>query len=53
MVSLVSSVLFAIQVLGLTNDGPLGISPKYSLTFSFAVSKSISPAKTSTALFGP
>jgi hypothetical protein len=33
--------------------GPAGMWPKYLATFSFAVARSMSPASTRTALFGP
>jgi hypothetical protein len=33
--------------------GVAGMSPKYAATFSLAVFRSMSPASTSTALFGP
>ena len=51
-----SRVLFsrlATSTLGWAMLGPAGMSPKYLATFSFAVATSISPASTSTALFGP
>src|SRR3546814_7366604 len=37
---------------GLVMVGEAGISPKYFATFAFAVARSMSPASTSTALFG-
>ena len=38
---------------GCAMSGPAGMWPKYFATFAFAVSTSMSPASTSTALFGP
>ena len=43
----------ATSTLGWAMVGEAGMSPKYSVTFSFAVATSMSPASTSTALLGP
>ena len=53
IISLFVLVLLAIHFLGFAKFGPAGISPKYLFTKTLAVSKSISPAKTNTALLGP
>ena len=41
------------STLGWAMVGPAGMSPKYWVTLALAVSTSMSPASTSTALFGP
>ena len=41
------------HLLGAVTAGPRGMSPNHSVTFALAVGTSMSPASTSTALFGP
>ena len=48
-----SPVRFAIQAWCFVTGGPAGMSPKYFSTFWRAVSASMSPASTMTALAAP
>ncbi|MNI58933.1 hypothetical protein D3C73_1140680 [compost metagenome] len=43
----------ATSTFGCAMVGPAGMLPKYLAAFSLAVARSMSPASTSTALFGP
>ncbi|VTQ58430.1 Uncharacterised protein [Stenotrophomonas maltophilia] len=53
IVSRVSALRLATFTAGCAMVGPAGMAPKYLPTFSLAVARSMSPASTSTALFGP
>ena len=59
----VQKVMWTVAELGLPHErtdaggaftsGPRAMSPNHSCTLAFAVATSTSPARTSTALFGP